>query len=147
MIISNELAAKFARVSSPEVSEEMLGAYIEGNLSEAEAGYVRSSLELHDGLADLLDDVSELDEMTGMEEALAADDLPVWADSTDIDSDDILAVEPSDDPYVDIINTSDITVGDLSQIDITNDPLFSDPGFDDMTTQDDTVTDDFTNLV
>lgn len=146
MIISNELAAKFARVSSPEVSEEMLGAYIEGNLSEAEAGYVRSSLELHDGLADLLDDVSELDEMTGME-TLAADDPMVWVDSADIDSDDIIAVEPADDPYVDIINTGDITVDDLSQLDITNDPLFSDPGYDDVTTQDDTVTDDFTDMV
>lgn len=39
------------------ISEEMLGAYLEGNLTADEVGYVESCLQANDGLRELVEDI------------------------------------------------------------------------------------------
>lgn len=57
-MIDEELLNKFDRIQDLPVSEEMLGAYIEGNLSGNEAGNVELMIDFHPGLSELVDDIS-----------------------------------------------------------------------------------------
>lgn len=53
-MIDDNLFAKFERIQDPPVSEEMLGAYIEGNLGELDKLSVESSIAFNQELEDLL---------------------------------------------------------------------------------------------
>lgn len=55
-MISDELLSKFDRIQDLPVSEEMLGAYLEGNLSSSEIGEIETTLYENPYLNDLIDD-------------------------------------------------------------------------------------------
>lgn len=54
-MINDELLNKFARIKDLPVSEEMLGAYLEDNLSSIEILNIDSSIEEHSYLRDIID--------------------------------------------------------------------------------------------
>jgi len=60
-MINDDLLAKFDRIQDLPVSEEMLGAYVEGNVSDGEALGISSMMANDAGLSSLYDDVTTLD--------------------------------------------------------------------------------------
>lgn len=56
-MINDELLAKFDRIQDLPVSEEMLGAYIEGNLDSTEFSEIADAIASNEALSDLLDNV------------------------------------------------------------------------------------------
>lgn len=60
-MINDDLLAKFDRIQDLPVSEEMLGAYVEGNVSDGEALGISSMMANDAGLSSLYDDVTSLD--------------------------------------------------------------------------------------
>lgn len=58
MIINDELMDKFASIEDLPVSEELLGAYIEGNVSDYEAAEIEELMAYEPALADFVDDIS-----------------------------------------------------------------------------------------
>lgn len=79
------------------ITEELLGAYLEGNLSDQENTYVERELANDPDLQDLADDVyAYVDEPAPYELDLDDIDLPV----IDAESDELtlVEVEPDDEP-------------------------------------------------
>lgn len=58
-MISDELLNKFNRIENLPISEEMLGAYMEGNLSDSEVSQVMSSINDSTYIADFIDSLGE----------------------------------------------------------------------------------------
>ena len=56
-MINDELLAKFDRIQDLPVSEEMLGAYIEGNLDNTESSEIATAIASNEALCDLLENV------------------------------------------------------------------------------------------
>lgn len=56
-MINDELLAKFDRIQDLPVSEEMLGAYIEGNLDSTEFSEIADAIASNEALSDLLENV------------------------------------------------------------------------------------------
>ena len=56
-MINDELLAKFDRIQDLPVSEEMLGAYIEGNLDNTESSEIANAIASNEALCDLLENV------------------------------------------------------------------------------------------
>lgn len=57
MTINEELLAKFDRIQDLPVSEEMLGAYLEGNLDCYESSEITHAIASNETLSDLLENV------------------------------------------------------------------------------------------
>lgn len=60
-MIDEELLNKFDRIQDLPISEEMLGAYMEDNLSPTEALDVESALQEYDCLKDIINPITECD--------------------------------------------------------------------------------------
>ncbi len=60
-MINDDLLAKFARLEDLPVSEELLGAYVEGNLSEGETFGITSMINDNLDLSTIVDEISVLD--------------------------------------------------------------------------------------
>lgn len=56
----NDLLAQFEDIQDNEISEEMLGAYLEGNLSADEALQVENAINQDDTLSAFMEDISSL---------------------------------------------------------------------------------------
>ena len=56
-MINDELLVKFDRIQDLPVSEEMLGAYIEGNLDSTEFSEIADAIASNEALSDLLENV------------------------------------------------------------------------------------------
>lgn len=59
-MIDEELMNKFDRIQDLPVSEEMLGAYLEGNLSEEEVSDIELMLQYQPYLSEISEEVSQL---------------------------------------------------------------------------------------
>lgn len=57
-MIDNELLAKFDRIQDLPFSEEMLGAYLEGNLDSCEASQIESVISRDSTLSEFVDSIS-----------------------------------------------------------------------------------------
>lgn len=62
-MINDELLAKFDRIQDLPVSEEMLGAYIEGNLDSIESSEIADAITSNETLKDLLENVDRYTEI------------------------------------------------------------------------------------
>ena len=58
-MISDELLDKFDRIEDLPVSEELLGAYMEGNLNSFETSQMENIIAENAQLSDLVDDISQ----------------------------------------------------------------------------------------
>lgn len=56
-MIDNELLAKFDSIQDLSISEEMLGAYLEGNLNQGEISEIEFSIKTQPEIAELLNEV------------------------------------------------------------------------------------------
>lgn len=109
------------------ISEEMLGAYLEGNLTDQEAAYVESELALDPDLQDLADDVyANVDEAAPYELDLDDIDLPEFADEPA----EIVYAEIEEDVEPDICDWD--TVADDSIADTADGLDFIDDSIDDL---------------
>lgn len=57
-MINDELLAKFERIQDLPVSEEMLGAYMEGNVDSCEASQIESVISDDSALSEFVDSIS-----------------------------------------------------------------------------------------
>ena len=56
----NDLLAQFESIQDNEISEETLGAYLEGNLNPDEFIQVENAINQDDALSSLMNDISEI---------------------------------------------------------------------------------------
>lgn len=62
-MINDELLAKFDRIQDLPVSEEMLGAYIEGNLDSTESSEIAGAIASNETLSNLLENIDRFTEI------------------------------------------------------------------------------------
>lgn len=81
------------------ISEEMLGAYLEGNLTEQEAQQVEQLVESSDTFSEFMDELSLSDDLTLN---YSVDDIPSFGDDfllPDIPADSVPAMESQVSPF------------------------------------------------
>lgn len=81
------------------ISEEMLGAYLEGNLTEQEAQQVERLVESSDTFSEFMDELSLSDDLTLN---YSVDDIPSFGDDfllPDIPADSVPAMESQVSPF------------------------------------------------
>ena len=69
-MINKELLAKFDRIQDLPVSEEMLGAYMEGNLDSTESSEIADAIAFDEVLSDLFENVdmhTEIQDTSGLD--------------------------------------------------------------------------------
>lgn len=110
-MISDELLNKFDSIEDLPVSEEMLGAYMEGNLHGSEFREIQNYIHDYESLSNLMDVVQDdIDIVNGLDDSLSKGDA-LWTENGDIPVDFVL-------PEVDSLSA-------LSLIDVSS-PLTED---------------------
>lgn len=109
------------------INEELIGAYLEGNLSDQENAYVESEIALDPDLQDLVDDVYAYDDEPAPYE-LDLDDIDLPVVDAETAGDDYAEVEIDDDPaicdWVDDDLSTDITTEDIDDgFEFVDDPI------------------------
>ncbi|MDE6098276.1 MAG: hypothetical protein K2G24_05255 [Muribaculaceae bacterium] len=106
-MIDKELMSKFDRIEGNSVSEEMLGAYLEGNLSSSEKVDVESAIQENSYLSKLADANYESDIDLDLSEELFIEDfeLPIIPDDSFIELDLEYSSELSESEDFDYIAT------------------------------------------
>ena len=84
----NDLLAQFESIQDNEISEETLGAYLEGNLNPDEFIQVENAINQDDALSSLMNDISEIetqsDNLQLDDIGMSLPNLDLLADSSDI---------------------------------------------------------------
>lgn len=75
--IDENLACKFGDIADLPVSEELLGAYLEGNLDGIDAATVEDAISEASDLEDLVDGVSDVDDLVADMDGLDSEDYNV----------------------------------------------------------------------
>lgn len=100
-MISDELLSKFDSIEDLPVSEEMLGAYMEGNLHGSVFREIQNYIHNEECVSTLLDVIHEdIAIISGMDDPLSREGV-LWADNDDILVDFVL-------PEVDSLNVSSL---------------------------------------
>lgn len=127
-MISDELLNKFKRIEDLPVSEEMLGAYVEGNLDFYEERNISSEIQNSEYLSDMMQEINSTDNFAPFHTAPISD-IEIPTDSLFMASDHDFAELSWDDNHEEVQSFLDFSlIG--SGTDCDNEDLLDDCIFD-----------------
>ena len=147
-MIDEELLTKFASIEDLPISEEILGAYLEDNLSDAESIVVNNIIDSFSELSSIIAEIPSIDDFNTFELYTEEQDFDESSELEDFELPSISSLELADTPSIcadefliqstleDVVNVGSVYHLDPSSLDDTQQMFENNLFSDDSSTHD-----------